>query len=56
MDENKLFYCNQFGFRKQYSTCHVIITLVEKVSKALDTNGLGVFKKRHLTQLIAQYY
>ena len=36
MDENKLFYCNQFGFRKQHSTSHAIITLVEKVSKALD--------------------
>ena len=45
MDENKLFYCNQFGFRKQHSTCHAIITLVEKVSKALDTGKIvvGVF-------------
>ena len=36
MDENELFYKNQFGFRKQHSTSHAIITLVEKVSKALD--------------------
>ena len=45
MDENKLFYGNQFGFRKQHSTCHAIITLVEKVSKALDTGKIvvGVF-------------
>ena len=40
MDENKLFYCNQLGFRKQHSTCHAIITLVEKVSKALDTGKI----------------
>ena len=33
MDENKLFYCNQLGFRKQLSTCHAIITMVEKVLK-----------------------
>ena len=45
MDENILFYGNQFGFRKQHSTCHVIITLVEKVSKSLDTGKIvvGVF-------------
>ena len=45
MDENKLFYCNQFGFRKQYFTSHAIITVVEKVSKALDTGKIvvGVF-------------
>ena len=51
MDENKLFYCNQFGFRKQHSTCHAIIPLVEKkVSKGLDTGKNGcmcifIFKK-----------
>ena len=45
MGENKLFYCNQFGFRKQHSTSHAIITLVEKVSKALDNGEIvvGVF-------------
>ena len=37
MDENNLFYCNQFELRKQHSTCHAIIILVEKVSNALDT-------------------
>ena len=36
MDKNKLFYGNQFGSRKQHFICHVIIILVEKVSKALD--------------------
>ena len=44
MDENKLFYCNQFGFRKQHSTCHAIIVLIEKVAKALGTGKIvGVF-------------
>ena len=60
MEENELFYKNQFGFRKQHSTSHAIITLVEKVSKALDTGKIvvGVFLdlKRLSTQLIIQYY
>ena len=45
MDENELFYKNQFGFRKQHSTSHAIITLVEKVSKTLDKGKIvvGVF-------------
>ena len=34
---NILLYDNQFGFRKNHSTTHAIITLVEKVSKAFDT-------------------
>ena len=53
MDENKLFYCNQFGFRKQHSTSHTIITLVEK---ALDTGNIvvGVFLRLKKTQLITQ--
>ena len=42
MDENELFYKNQFGFRKQHSTSHAIITLVEKVSKALDKGKIVV--------------
>ena len=43
MNENELFYKNQFGFRKQHSTSHAIITLIEKVSKALDTGKIVVF-------------
>ena len=44
-DDNNLFYKYQFGFRKGHSTSHAIITLVERVSKALDTGKyvVGVF-------------
>ena len=42
MEENKLFYKSQFGFRKKHSTCHAIITLIEKVSKALDSGKIVV--------------
>ena len=59
-EENELFYKNQFGFRKQHSTSHAIITLVEKVSKVLDKGKIvvGVFLdvKKYSTQLITQYY
>ena len=37
LEDKNLFYSNQFGFRIFYSTNHAIITLVEKVSKAVDT-------------------
>ena len=45
LEDNNLFYDNQFGFRKFHGTNHAIITLVEKVSKALDTGKfvIGVF-------------
>ena len=48
LEEINLFYCNQFGFRKSHGTNHAIITLVEKVSKALDTGKcvIGVFMDR----------
>ena len=40
-----MFYNYQFGFRKSHSTSHAIITLVERVSKALDMGKyvVGVF-------------
>ena len=45
LDDNMVFYKHQFGFRKNHSTSHAIITLVERVSKALDTGKyvVGVF-------------
>ena len=40
-----MLYKYQFGFRKKHSTSHAIITLAERVSKALDTGKyvVGVF-------------
>ena len=45
LDDNNIFYQYQFGFRKHHSTSHAIITLVERVTKALDTGKyiVGVF-------------
>ena len=45
LEENNILYEYQFGFRKNHSTSHAIITLVERVTKALDTGKyvVGVF-------------
>ena len=42
INSNDILYDKQFGFRKVHSTSHAIITLVEKVSKALDTGKIVV--------------
>ena len=59
LEDNNVFYQYQFGFRKNHSTSHAIIALVEKVSKALDTGKyvVGVFLdlKKHLILLIILY-
>ena len=45
INSNDILYDKQFRFRKGHSTSHAIITLVEKVSKALDTGKkvVGVY-------------
>ena len=45
LDKHNVLYEKQFGFRKCHSTSHAIITLVEKVSRALDSGKVivGVF-------------
>ena len=44
-NDNNILYDHQFGFRKHHSTSHAVITLVERVTKALDTGKIivGVF-------------
>ena len=41
-DKNNIFYDQQFGFRKNHSTNHAVILLVEKVAKALDTGKIVI--------------
>ena len=36
LEEKQIFYYRQLGFRKDFSTNHVISTLVEGIQKALD--------------------
>ena len=42
IETNNILYDEQFGFRKGHSTNHAIITLVKKVTKALDTGKIVV--------------
>ena len=45
LEEHNLLFNRQFGFRKQHSTTHAVITLVDQVSRALDAGKIvvGVF-------------
>ena len=45
LDAYDLLYNYQFGFRHNHSTSHAIITLVEKISRALDIGKIvcGIF-------------
>ena len=45
LEENNILYKYQFGCRKYNSTSYALITLVERVTKALDTGKyvVGVF-------------
>ena len=42
LEESNILNDNQFGFRRNHSTSHAIICLVEKVTKALDQGKLVV--------------
>ena len=48
IESNNILYDNQFGFRKNHSTTHAIITLVERVSKA-EVTSLGDLPELCLT-------
>ena len=36
LEEKQILYYRQFGFRKDFSTNHTILTLLESIQKALD--------------------
>ena len=42
VDKNDILYKYQFGFRIQHSTNHAVITLVEKITNALDKGKVVV--------------
>ena len=45
LDKYNLLYQNQFGFRQGHSTHHALISLVDKITKSLDSGDIliGVF-------------
>ena len=42
INANNILYEKQFGFRQEHATSHAIITLVEKITKALDTGKIDL--------------
>ena len=38
LEDNKIIYYKQFGFRKNVSTAHAVINLIENTQTALDNN------------------
>ena len=46
MNEKELIYKYQFGFRQKHSTQQAIISLVDKITKSLDSGDIviGFFK------------
>ena len=45
LDHQKILHLKQFGFRKNFSTSHAIISLIEKKQKSVDDKQIahGVF-------------
>ena len=41
LSDKNLIYSVQFGFRKKYSTVHVLISLTENIRKNLDEGNIG---------------
>ena len=52
LEENNILIDNQFGFRRNHSTSHAIICLVEQVAKALDQGKLVVGLRIHLKKAL----
>ena len=45
LDKYNILYHTKFGFRQYHSTHHALITLVDKITKSLDSGDIviGVF-------------
>ena len=45
LNDNKVLYKKQFGFQKNFSTAHAVISLIENIEKAIDNKMFvcGVF-------------
>ena len=42
LEENRLIFNRQFGFRQKYSTSHAIITLIHKITNSLDHGDIVI--------------
>ena len=45
LNEQKILYCKQYGFRKDISTAHAIINLIDNIESAIDNKQFvcGIF-------------
>ena len=45
LDEHKILFSNQFGFRRWHSTAHSLIEISEKIKETIDKEifGCGIF-------------
>ena len=46
LEENKLLFSNQFGFRSSHSTTHAIVLIVDKIQRAIERKefSCGIFE------------
>ena len=42
IDDNNILSKHQFGFRKNHSTNHAVVALVDKISTALDMGKVAI--------------
>ena len=42
IEQNKIIYKHQYGFRQKHSTQHAIITLVDRITNSLDKGDIGI--------------
>ena len=61
MNENELIYKYQFGFRQKHSPQQAIISLVDKITKSLDSGDvvneiLFLFEKKRLILSITRLF
>ena len=45
LEKNNIFFDNQFGFRRGHSTEHAILSIVDKIQRAIDDKefSCGIF-------------
>ena len=57
-DKYNILYQNQFGFRQGYSSHHVLITLVNKPTQALDSGDMviGIFLDRKKMETVNHHF
>ena len=36
LEKKKVFFNNQFGFRTQHSTTHAVLSIIDKIQRAID--------------------